>query len=318
MRLALALALALVAGTAQAADWPLPPGAEPSGEADDGALRLATGPWDGAAVPGLSVAGATRHRAWRVSGGGLAPGDLAAPLRQALVDQGFDILYDCADRDCGGFDFRFALPVLPEPGMHVDLGAYRYLSARSGDRVIALWVSRGPETGFVQISEATGGVAVQPLRGGVPVAPQVIAAPEAPDAPADTTQAPAPPADAQTDRPDLFATGSLVLPGVDFAPGARDMTDPTVPVLAQLAAWLAADPGRKLVLVGHTDAEGSLAGNVAVSRQRAEAVRRHLIDDYGAEAARITAEGAGWLAPRASNATEAGRAANRRVEALPR
>lgn len=317
MRAVLALVLALATGAAQAADWPLPPGAEASGEASEQALRVATGPWDSAAVPGLAVAGPAQHRAWRIGGGSLSPRDLAAPVRQALADQGFDILYDCADRDCGGFDFRFALPVLPEPGMHIDLGAYRYVAARAGDRVVAVWASRGPETGFLQISEATGAVEAQMLRGGVPVAPQAIAVPEVTEAPDDSTQPPATPTKV-TGEQDLFATGSLVLPGVDFAPGARDLIDPRAPILAELAAWLKADPVRALVLVGHTDAEGGLAGNIAVSRQRAEAVRRHLIDDHGADGARITAEGAGWLAPRASNATEAGRTANRRVEALPR
>ncbi|MCP1167462.1 OmpA family protein, partial [Limimaricola sp. ASW11-118] len=45
-------------------------------------------------------------------------------------------------------------------------------------------------------------------------------------------------------------------------------------------------------------------------------VRDRLLRDHGINGARVEARGAGWLAPRASNATAEGRAANRRVEAL--
>lgn len=315
----LAAAMMLWATAAQAGDLPLPGQAELTADSAEPALRVATGPWAPEGVPGLMAEGASRHRAWRITGdGGLRPVDLMALPRQALIEQGFDILYECADHDCGGFDFRFALPVVAEPGMHVDLGRYRYLAARQGDRLVAVWASRAPAAGFVQLSEAEGPVGpAMVLRGGVPLAPVAIA-PEAVK-PAATVAADPAPADPPTQgEAPLFAQGAEVLTGVDFAPGARDLTDPAAPILARLAAWLAEDPARGLVLVGHTDAEGGLVGNIAVSRARAETVRRHLIKDHGADPARITAEGAGWLAPRASNATEAGRAANRRVEALPR
>ncbi|MFB2533413.1 OmpA family protein [Paracoccus sp. p3-h83] len=318
-RIAVALMMTLLAGAAQAEGWPLPGQAEPSAEVSGSGLRLATGPWGGASVPGLRADGAARHRAWRITGdGGLPPAGLIAPIRDALRDQGYEILYECADQDCGGFDFRFALPVMAEPGMHVDLGRFRYLSARAGDRLVAVWASRAPEAGFVQISEGSGPASVMALLGGVPMAPVSVMQDEgepAAEVPAD------PPAETPKAAPaagDLFATGALVLAGVDFAPNAPDIADPKAPVLAQLADWLRADPGRALVLVGHTDATGSLAANIAVSQRRAEAVRRHLIEDHGIAPDRITAEGAGWLAPRATNTTEAGRAANRRVEALPR
>jgi len=86
-------------------------------------------------------------------------------------------------------------------------------------------------------------------------------------------------------------------------------------VLAALAAWLAGNPARRIALVGHTDSQGDLAANVAVSQARAEAVRAILVAQ-GAPAGQIAAEGAGWLAPVASNLTPEGRARNRRVEAV--
>jgi OOP family OmpA-OmpF porin len=71
-----------------------------------------------------------------------------------------------------------------------------------------------------------------------------------------------------------------------------------------------------VALVGHTDALGSLAGNTDLSRARAVSVRERLIAEYAVPAAQLTAEGVGYLAPRATNQTEDGRARNRRVEAI--
>jgi hypothetical protein len=34
-------------------------------------------------------------------------------LRDQLTDAGFEVLFTCTDDACGGFDFRFATPVLP-------------------------------------------------------------------------------------------------------------------------------------------------------------------------------------------------------------
>jgi len=101
-----------------------------------------------------------------------------------------------------------------------------------------------------------------------------------------------------------------------FATGASALSGARYDSLARLADYLIANPDRRVVLVGHTDAEGPLEGNIALSRARASAVRQVLIDDFGAPSDRIDAEGIGFLAPRASNATDAGRQANRRVEVV--
>jgi outer membrane protein OmpA-like peptidoglycan-associated protein len=51
-----------------------------------------------------------------------------------------------------------------------------------------------------------------------------------------------------------------------------------------------------------------------LSKQRADAVVAVLVNDYGIDQNRLFAAGAGFLAPVASNATDEGRALNRRVE----
>lgn len=66
-------------------------------------------------------------------------------------------------------------------------------------------------------------------------------------------------------------------------------------------------------VVGHTDSVGSDAYNQGLSQRRADAVARALIAN-GVQPVRIVAVGRGENQPVASNATDAGRAQNRRVE----
>lgn len=66
-------------------------------------------------------------------------------------------------------------------------------------------------------------------------------------------------------------------------------------------------------VVGHTDSRGSEAYNQSLSERRARAVMDYLVS-RGVPAERLRSEGRGETEPRASNATEAGRQLNRRVE----
>ena len=70
------------------------------------------------------------------------------------------------------------------------------------------------------------------------------------------------------------------------------------------------------MLVGHTDAVGSLEANTALSRERAQAAAAYLRDRHGLDPARIESAGAGYLAPVASNLDATGRTENRRIEAV--
>ena len=73
------------------------------------------------------------------------------------------------------------------------------------------------------------------------------------------------------------------------------------------------DPTLKLLIEGHTDNSGDDAHNLALSRQRADAVVRALAGS-GIDGARLQAAGRGAAKPLADNKDEAGRAKNRRVE----
>lgn len=70
---------------------------------------------------------------------------------------------------------------------------------------------------------------------------------------------------------------------------------------------------KRVHIEGHTDSVGSLAYNVALSKRRADSVKKALIS-RGLEAEIITTSGAAFRFPVASNSTKQGRAANRRIE----
>ena len=73
----------------------------------------------------------------------------------------------------------------------------------------------------------------------------------------------------------------------------------------------------QLFVVGHTDNVGGIGSNMTLSKARAESVVRELTTKHGVNATRLAAHGVGSLSPVASNATENGRALNRRVELVP-
>jgi OOP family OmpA-OmpF porin len=105
----------------------------------------------------------------------------------------------------------------------------------------------------------------------------------------------------------------VVLEGLAFETGSAAFTVGSEAVLDRAAEALRGAPALAVAVVGHTDATGALEINRRISLGRARAVRDALID-RGVAAARLSAEGVGYLAPRATNASEAGRALNRRVE----
>ena len=71
-----------------------------------------------------------------------------------------------------------------------------------------------------------------------------------------------------------------------------------------------------ILIAGNTDSVGKEEYNQRLSEQRAEAVRQALIRDYGLDAGKLKAVGYGEYQPIADNATEEGRAQNRRVELI--
>lgn len=313
--LLLAAVLALAApGRAAALELALPGRAELTGQSreDHVTHALAVGPWQGGQVQSIEVSGQRIRQAWKIIGLGQTTAQLAAALAEQLAAAGYEVLYQCEESQCGGFDFRYATLGLPEPEMHVDLGNYRYIAARrllpegQGAEYASLMISRSQRAGYVELTQ----VLPQGADAAVAVSGQ-------PDATPAIVQGPPLPAIAGDDIATwLESQGRAVLAGLDFAPGSANLGPGPFPSLSRLADYLSAHPEVRVTLVGHTDAVGALESNIALSKRRAEAVRRRLIEEYGVAPSQLDARGVGYLAPIASNQTAEGRALNRRVEAV--
>jgi len=104
-----------------------------------------------------------------------------------------------------------------------------------------------------------------------------------------------------------------VISGIEFDSGRSSLRPESMPTLDAAAKLLLEYRDLRLRINVHTDNQGRAADNRALSGRRANALRDYLID-RGVDAGRIEARGAGQEEPIASNADEAGRAANRRVE----
>jgi outer membrane protein OmpA-like peptidoglycan-associated protein len=105
-----------------------------------------------------------------------------------------------------------------------------------------------------------------------------------------------------------------VLQQVHFGSDSATILPDSFAMLKEVVELLKANPGIKKILVeGHTDNVGGEAHNRSLSERRAASVRAFLIKQGVAEG-RVESKGFGLSAPIESNATEKGRAANRRVE----
>lgn len=106
----------------------------------------------------------------------------------------------------------------------------------------------------------------------------------------------------------------LTMPtGITFAFDRYDVQPQFRPTLTRVAEVLGEYPRTMIDIYGHTDSVGSDAYNQTLSENRARAVANFLTAQ-GVQPVRIATMGYGESQPIADNATESGRAANRRVE----
>lgn len=115
-------------------------------------------------------------------------------------------------------------------------------------------------------------------------------------------------------RKGLAAEGKIALYGLYFDTGKAQIKPESKAQLAEMAALLQKDAALKVFIVGHTDNQGTVASNITLSQQRADAVVNALVADYKISTARLAAKGVASFSPIASNDAEAGKAKNRRVE----
>jgi outer membrane protein OmpA-like peptidoglycan-associated protein len=141
--------------------------------------------------------------------------------------------------------------------------------------------------------------------------------PPPPPPPAPVVQPSPPPAPVEDKGPKLaeLKAGRIEIKDqVRFATGKSEILAESFPLLEEVVRILKAHPElTRLRIGGHTDNRGSRDYNIKLSQDRAEAVRRFLIE-RGVEPGRLEAKGYGPDQPIATNDTAAGRQLNRRTE----
>lgn len=280
-------------------------------------FRLAVGPFRDGEIASELTEGNVDQTAWRIALPGASTLEMIQTLRAQITQAGFKVMFECETEICGGFDFRYGTEVVAEPDMHVDLGDFRYLAAErtgpKGREYLGLLVSKSPDNGFVQLTRIGGETPAQQASLTKPAEP--------PPQFANIALQPTPAAITPESSTDLGKTldlgQSLVLENLVFGSGSSTLNEGDYASLAALANWLQANPAKAVTLVGHTDASGGLANNIALSKKRAESVRNTLLAQYGVAAGQVTANGVGPLAPRSSNLSPEGQQQNRRVEVVP-
>ena len=113
---------------------------------------------------------------------------------------------------------------------------------------------------------------------------------------------------------DLSERRSIEVYGIYFGFASAAIRPESERVLKDIADTLKRNPAWKLRIEGHTDGLGSDAANLDLSKRRSAAVRDALIGRFTIAAERLSVDGKGESAPKASNDTAEGRAQNRRVE----
>jgi OOP family OmpA-OmpF porin len=206
-----------------------------------------------------------------------------------LAKAGFETLLNCDTDACGGIPFSEAVDALPIPQMWVDGFNYRYYAGRKvngGGRetYASVLVSENNRDTYAQLVVAEVGAIENKM------------------------------VDAAVMAKGLRETGRIALYGIYFDTDRAEVKPESRPTLEQIAKLLISQVSLSVFIVGHTDNQGPFAYNLDLSRRRAEAVAAELVKNYGIGAPRLRTAGVGLLAPVGSNANEAGRALNRRVE----
>jgi len=249
-----------------------------------------------------------------------------SPLEAARFFQGVikakkgKLLYECKAPDCGGSETGNSLG----GGGNMSLPMY----IRNGDQITDPAWSLPWCTAFVKLTELRYFVAELPAQGAV-VSVQVASMPDATGtcsalhgrtlAVVDVVQSKGQPsfASGSAGAPlarTLAAEGKATLTGLDFQPNSAALSAEARSALTPVAELLNASPELRVLVVDHTDNEGGYQRNADLSKKRADAIVKVLVDQFKIKRERLTPVGAGSAAPLASNKSPDGRAKNRRVE----
>jgi OmpA-OmpF porin, OOP family len=221
-----------------------------------------------------------------------APGpsilEVSRNFETQLAKAGFETLLACDTDACGGIPFTEAIDALPVPQMWVDGFNYHYFSAHKTDAgheiYASMLVSQNNQDVTAQLTVAELGTIEDKMVNAAAMAKG------------------------------LGETGHIALYGIYFDTDKAVLKPESRPTLEQIAKLLTGQPQLNVFIVGHTDNQGAYEYNLDLSRRRAEAIAAELVKSFRIAQPRLRTAGLGFLAPVGSNASEAGRALNRRVE----
>lgn len=111
----------------------------------------------------------------------------------------------------------------------------------------------------------------------------------------------------------MMTEGKFISYGITFDVGKSTIKPESYSELNRIVTLMKENPDLKFSVEGHTDSTGSAASNQTLSEQRSQAVMDELAK-MGIDKSRLSASGKGQTSPIADNATDEGRAKNRRVE----
>lgn len=109
---------------------------------------------------------------------------------------------------------------------------------------------------------------------------------------------------------------TFILKNIRFSKSSDKLFSSSYPALNKLAATLRRNPSIVIKISGHTDDQGSGQYNLRLSKRRAEAIAKYLIERQRISPKRIKTEGLGETKPLIDKKTEQARAKNRRIEIL--
>jgi len=255
---------------------------------DFDAARFQAAPFkDGKPADARKLEGRITRIAYRT-----APGpsilEVSRNYETQLEKAGFEKLISCDADDCGGIPFAEGIDVLPIPMMWLDGFKYHYYAAKKTEGGRETWAS-------VAVSENNGHIHTQLVVAVVGAIENKMV-------------------DAAAMAKGLGEKGHIALYGIYFDTDKAVIKPESKPTLDEMAKLLRGEPGLNVFIVGHTDSQGGYEHNMTLSRQRAEAVAAALTRSYKIAKTRLRTAGVGWLAPVGSNASDDGRALNRRVE----
>jgi outer membrane protein OmpA-like peptidoglycan-associated protein len=258
---------------------------------------MAVGPRSGGSPASRTIEGKVIRMLYRLTPTERSTLEVFRNYEKAFADAGFEVIFACGRQECGSnfaYEVRYKVNRMPiESKDDTRYLAATLTHASEGQLTVALAVQR------YNLSGGSGDPAVW-------VALDIVEA-QAMDVGMELMLA-------DEMSQDLEAEGRAVLYGILFDYDSASIQSQSAQTIAQIAQLLKGDTTLKLLVVGHTDNQGALDYNIDLSSRRAASVVQTLVSEHGISADRLSPHGVGYLAPAAANASENGRAKNRRVE----